>query len=167
MGKTFTLAVQNQIGIVDEGHSVRCGELLCALADEVDVGTLFQDQAGGLDGVSEAFDASHTASFHAATIHEQGIQLNSSIEGEKAAAAGVEGGIVFKDGDGGFNGVESGAAEGEDVIASFESVANTRFVSGRGLSGNSPCAAVDEEDGRVCGRECHRDMVAQLPWVRD
>jgi hypothetical protein len=82
------------------------GELLRAWADEVDVGTLLEDEAGSLNGVAETLDAGYSAGLHAATIHEESVELDTAIGGEKAAAAGVEGGVVFKDGDGSFYGVE-------------------------------------------------------------
>ena len=119
------------------------GELLGTGTDEVDMRALFEDETGGLDGVAEALDTGYAAGFHAASIHEQGVELHSTVSGEEAAAAGVEGGVVFKDGDGGFNGVDGGAAEGEDLVAGFKSVADTGLV-GRGCVGrDGPGSAVD------------------------
>jgi len=112
MGEALAFAVEDEFGVVDEGHAVSLGELLCAVADEVDVGTLLKDQARGLDGVAEALDAGNTAGLHAAAVHEQGIHLDAAIGGEEAAPAGIEGGVVFKDGNGGFNGIEGGTATG-------------------------------------------------------
>ena len=103
---------------------MRGGELLSAWADEVDVGALLEDEAGGLNGVAEMLDAGYAASLHAATIHEKGIELDAAVGGEEAAAAGIEGGVVFKDGNGGFDGVEGRTAEGQDFIAGLESFAN-------------------------------------------
>jgi hypothetical protein len=114
-------------------------------------GTFFEDEAGGLDGVAEALDAGDAAGFHAAAVHEEGVELDAAVGGEEAAAAGVEGGVVFKDGDGGFNGVDGGAAEGEDAVAGFEGVADAGLVGGCGVGGDGPGAAVDEEDGVVSG----------------
>jgi hypothetical protein len=39
-------------------------------------------------------------------------------------------------------------------------------VSGCGVGGNGPCAAVNEKSGNVRGGDRHRDMVAQLSGVR-
>ena len=100
------------------------GELLCAFCDEVDVRGLLEDEAGGLDGVAEALDTGDAAGFHAVAVHEEGVELDAAVGGEEAAATGVEGGVVFKDGDGGFNGVEGGTAAGEDAVAGFEGVAD-------------------------------------------
>jgi hypothetical protein len=130
VGEAFALAVEDQFGIVDEGHAVGVGKLLRAGADEVDVRALFEDEAGGLDGVAEAFDTGHAASLHAAAVHEEGVELDAAVGGEKAAAAGVEGGVVFEDGDGCFDGIEGRAAAREDGIAGFKGVADTGFVGG-------------------------------------
>jgi hypothetical protein len=110
MGEALAFAVEDEFGVLDEGHAVGPGELLGAIADEVDVGALLKDQAGGLDGVAEMLDAGHTASLHAASVHEQGVHLDAAIGGKETAAAGIEGGIVFKDGDSGFNGIDGGTA---------------------------------------------------------
>jgi hypothetical protein len=93
------------------------GKLLGTGADEVDMLALFEDEARGLDGVTEALDASHAASFHAAAIHKQRVKLDTAIGGEETASAGVEAGVVFKDGYGCFNGVEGGASTGKDGLA--------------------------------------------------
>ena len=129
--------------------------MLCAGADEVDMRAFFEDKTGGLDGVAEAFDTGDAAGFHAAAVHEEGVELDAAVGGEEAAAAGVEGGVVFKDGDGGFNGVECGTAEGEDAVAGFEGVANAGLVGGCGVGGDGPGAAVDDEDGVVSGGGSH------------
>ena len=122
--EALALAVEDQLGVVNEGHAVRVGELLGAGADEVDVGAFFEDQAGGLNGIAEALDAGYAAGLHAAAVHEQGVELDAAGGGEEAAAAGVEGGIVFEDGDGGFDGVEGGTAAGKNGVAGFKSAAD-------------------------------------------
>jgi hypothetical protein len=135
------------------------GEVLCAGADEVDVRTFFEDQAGGLNGVAKALDAGHAASLHAAAVHEEGVELNAAVGGEKAAAASVEGGVVFEDGDGGLNGIESGCAAREKGVAGFESGADAGQVSGSGFGGDGPCATVNEESGGMGSGRGHGDMV--------
>jgi hypothetical protein len=113
MDEALALSVEDELRVVDEGHAVGLGKVLCAGADEVDVGTLFEDQAGGLNGVAKALDAGYAASLQAAAVHEESIELHAAIGGEKAAAAGVEGGVVFEDGDSGFDGVEGGCSARE------------------------------------------------------
>ena len=143
-GQALAFTVEHQLLIVDEGHAVGCGELLGSGADEVDMGTLFKDETSGPDGISEPLDAGYTARFHAAAVHEEGVELDPSIGGEEAAATCIEGGIVFKDGNGGFNGVESGTAARENAVSSFKRAAHAGFVSLCIGCGDGPCAAMDE-----------------------
>jgi hypothetical protein len=110
---------------------------------EVDVGAAFKNEAGGLDGIAKAFDTGDAARLHSASIHEQGVELDAAIGGEKTAAAGVEGWVVFKDGYGCFDCIEGRAAAGKDGIAGLKGVANTGLVSGGLLWRNGPCASVD------------------------
>jgi hypothetical protein len=123
------------------------GEALGAFPNEVDVGGLFEDESSGLDGVAQALDTGNAAGFHAAAVHEERVELDAAVGGEKAAAAGVEGGVLFKDGDGCFDGVESRASAGEDGIAGFEGFADADLVGLGSVRGNGPCTAVDEQDG--------------------
>jgi hypothetical protein len=159
MGEALAFAVENQFGVVDEGHAVGLGEVLRAVAYEIDVRTFFQDQTGGLNGVAESLDAGHAASLHAPAVHEEGIELDAAVGGEKAAAAGVEGGVVFKDGDSGFDGIEGGCAAGKDCVAGFKGFADSGQVGGRGVGGDGPCATVNEESGGVRGCGVHLAIV--------
>jgi hypothetical protein len=165
MGEALAFAVEDEFGVVDEGHAVSLSELLCAVADEVDVGTLLKDQARGLNRVAEALDAGNTTGLHAAAVHEQGVHLNAAIGGEEAAPAGIEGGVVFKDGNGSFNGIEGGTATGKKGVAGFKGVADAGFMSNSVGGGNGPCAAVNEKSGNVLVGDRHRDMVAHLRGV--
>jgi hypothetical protein len=159
LGEAFALAIEDQLGVVDEGHAVGLGKALGAFRDKVNVGTFFEDEARGLDGVAETLDTGHAAGFHAASVHEEGVELHAAVGGEEAAAAGVEGGVVFKDGDGGFDGIEGGAAAGEDGIAGFKGAADTGFVGGGGVGWDGPGAAVYEKNGIVQARGDHRNIV--------
>jgi hypothetical protein len=141
--------------------------LLCAGADEINVGAFFEDETCGLNGIAEALNTGDATGFHAATVHQEGVKLNTAVGSKEAAATGVEGGVIFENGDSGFDGVESGAAEGEDLVASFEGVADAYFMVGRGVGGNGPGATVDQESGIVGCWGCHGDMVAQRAGIRD
>jgi hypothetical protein len=131
VGEAQALAFKNKLDVIDELHAVRLREPLGAFADEVDVRTFLEDEACGVDGIAEALDAGDAAGFHAAAIHEEGVELDATVGGEEAATAGVEGGVVFKDGDGGFYGVDGRAPAGEDFVTDFESVAHAGFMGGR------------------------------------
>ena len=39
-------------------------------------------------------------------VHEQGVELHAAVAGEEAAASGVEGVVVFEDGDGGLDRID-------------------------------------------------------------
>jgi hypothetical protein len=119
------------------------GKLLSADADEVDVRTLFENQAGSLNGIAEMFYASHAASLHAATVHEERVELNASVGGKKTATAGVEGGVIFEDGDGGLDRIERRTAASKKGVAGFKRVADAGFMSSRRVSGDGPSATVD------------------------
>jgi len=130
------------------------------------VGTFFEDQAGGLNGVAKTLDTGDAAGLHAAAVHEKGVELNAAIGGEKAAAASVEGRVVFEDGNGGFDGVESGCSAREKGVAGFEGAANAGFMSGSGFGGDGPCATVNEESGRMGSGRGHGAIVKHLAGER-
>ena len=126
---------------------------------------LFEDEAGGVDGIAEALDAGDAAGFHATSVHEEGVELDAAVGGEEAATAGIEGGVVFEDGDGGFDGVDGCATAGEDFVTDFKGVADAGFMRGCGVGGDGPCSAMDEKGRIVGGGEgCHSDMVVH--WRR-
>ena len=80
-------------------------------------------------------------------IHNDGVAFDAAIEIEMRAEAGVENGFVFEDDDGGFDGVERGAAAGENGPACVESAAAAGIAGVDGFVGNVPSAAMDDERG--------------------
>jgi hypothetical protein len=88
-------------------------------------------------------DAGYASSSHATTVHEKGVELNASVRGKKAATAGVEGWVIFKDGHGGFDSIEGRTASRKKGIASFERLAHTGFMGGRNIGRNGPRASVN------------------------
>jgi hypothetical protein len=138
------------------------GKLLGSSSDEIDVLAVFEDQAGGLNGIAKSFDAGHAASLHAATVHEKGVKLDAPVRGEKAAPAGVESGVVFEDGDRGFDRIDGRSATGKNGIAGFKRFADTGLMGGSRVGGDGPCASVYEQSGSVVGRRGHRDIVEHL-----
>jgi hypothetical protein len=156
-GEAAAFAVEDELGVVDEGNAVRLSEFLGAGTDEVNVGAFVEDEAGGLDGVTDAFDAGDAAGAEGGAVHDEGIELNAAVAGEEAAAAGVEGGVVFEASDGGFDGVESGPVAFEDAPAFLEGIEDALFVGVEEVGGDVPGAAVDEENGRSSHRGRKRD----------
>ncbi len=51
MGETLSFPVQNQFDVVDQGHAVCCGKLLCPRTDKIDMRAFFQHQTRGLMGL--------------------------------------------------------------------------------------------------------------------
>ena len=151
-GKAAAFAVEDELGIVDEGHALGLRRIFCARTDEVDVGAFVEDEARGLDGVTDAFDAGDAAGAEGGAIHEEGVELDAAVAGEEAAAAGVEGGVVFQRSDGGFDGIECGAGALENAPTVLEGIEDALFVGFEEVGRDIPGAAVDEEDGRSVHR---------------
>ncbi len=61
-----------------------------------------------------------------------------AVGGEKAAAARIEGRIVFEHGNRGFDGVNGRSTARKEGVASFEGVANAVLVGGFGVCGDGP-----------------------------
>jgi len=160
LAEAFAFAIEDQFAVIDEFHAVGLGEEFGSFSHEVDMRALFEDEARSVDGIAEALDAGDTAGLHATSVHEEGVELDAAVGGEEAAATGVEGGIVFEDGDGGFDGVDGCAATGEDLVADFESVTNAGLVRLSCVGGDGPGSAMDEQ-GRIVGggMRDHSDMV--------
>jgi hypothetical protein len=157
--EALPFAIEDQLAVLDKGNAVGSREFFCSGTDEVDVGTLFENDSRGFDWIAEALDAGHAAGLHTAAIHEQRVELHAAIGGEEAAEARVEGGIVFKHDDGGFDCIKGGSAPRKDGITGHKSVADAGFVCGPVSLRNRPCAAVDKQDRRMFGARCHLPMV--------
>ena len=151
-----TFAVEDQLPVVDEGHAVAGGEGLGAGSYEVDVRTLIEDEAGGLDGIADVLDTGYAAGAEGGAIHEQGVELNAAVGGKEAAATGVEGGIVLKDGDGGFYGVGGAASPVEDGVAGLKGATDTTQVVFGHIGRDSPGSTVYEERGFGAGEHLGR-----------
>lgn len=162
-GEAAAFAIEDELGIIDEGHALGLREGFCAGTDEVDVGAFVEDEAGGLDGVADALDAGDAAGAESGSIHDEGVELDAAVAGEEGAAAGVEGGVILELDDGGFDGIEGGAAVFEDAPAFLEGIEDALFVGIEEVGGDVPCAAVDEEDGGSVHRGGKRDCIL-LGW---
>jgi hypothetical protein len=147
----FALAVEDEFGIQDERHAVRMGKFFGSGANEVHMLTFLKDQARGLNGIAKAFYAGNTAGLHAAAVHQESVELNATVRGEKAAAPRVESGIVFQYGDSGLDGVDSCSTVRQDSEAGLKSFAHTGLVCCGSVIWNGPCSTVNDQDGFVCG----------------
>jgi hypothetical protein len=159
MGKPRALAVEHEIAVVNEFHAVGGSECFGAGSDEVDMGALFENEAGGENGILDALDTGHATGFHATAVHEEGIELNASVGGKKTASSCVESGVILENDNGRLNSIESGASPGQDRVPGFKSAADAGFVGERVRGGNGPGATVNDENGSVRGTGCHVPIV--------
>jgi hypothetical protein len=80
-------------------------------------------------------------------VHDEGVELDAAVAGEEAATSGVEGGVVFEFGDGGFDSVDGRGSALEERIASLEGVKDSLLVGLEHVVGDGPGSAVDEKNG--------------------
>ena len=71
------------------------GKALRAFSDKVNVRAFLQDQPRSPYGIADMLYATYAAGAQSSAVHHQGIQLDPPIAGKKAAAAGVEGIVIF------------------------------------------------------------------------
>ena len=114
-------------------------------------GTVLEDSAGETDRIADALQGGDRAGAKSRAVHDDGVAFDAAVEIEMRAEAGVENGLVFKDNDGGFDGVERGAAASKNGPAGFESAAAAGIACFDGFVGNIPCAAMDDK------RRFHRE----------
>jgi hypothetical protein len=81
------------------------GEALGSLRKEHHVRAGFPNFAGEADGIFEALETRGGSGAESGAVHDDGVAFDLAIEIEMGAEAGVEGGIVLEDDDGGFDGV--------------------------------------------------------------
>jgi hypothetical protein len=103
-----------------------------------------------VDGVAQALDAGDATGPHGAAdtaVHEERVELDPAVAGEKGAAAGVERLVVFEDRDCGFDCIDGGGAAIEQSVAGKECAADAAAVGFDSVIGNGPSAAMNEESG--------------------
>jgi hypothetical protein len=120
------------------------------------VGRFFEDGAGGLNGIFDAAKAGDRAAFESGGVHDDGVAFDETVEIEVGAEAGVEDGIIFEDGDGGFDGVEGVAAIGENGPAGVNGAETARLAGVDGVVGDVPGTTVDDERGSHAKRKDSR-----------
>ena len=69
------------------------------------------------------------------TIHEQCIELDFAVAGEKAAAAGVEGLVVFEHCDGGLDRIDGGGAALQQRVAGSSALRTPKVWASTASSG--------------------------------
>src|SRR5882762_5303757 len=86
------------------------------------------------------------------SIHNDGVAFDVAIEIKMRTITGVENRIVFKNDDGGFDGVQRGTASGKNIPSGGESRGATVFASSDGFVRNVPSSSVNNQ-GMFHGNE--------------
>jgi len=141
----FTFGRRDEIFGIAERNAVRGREVFRPFGDEHHMGALFEDRAGGLNGIFHPAQARDGAGAERGGVHDDGVAFDVAVEGEMGAEAGVENRIVFEDDDGGFDGIERVATAFENFPACFESAKAAGFAGVNGIIRNIPGAAVNNE----------------------
>jgi len=126
-------------------------ELFGSGPDEVDMGTFLENETSGLDGITQALYTGNATGLHAATVHEESIELDATIGCQEASTACVEGRVIFHHGDGGLDCVDCSAPLRKHSEAGLKGFANTGFMGGCGIVRNGPCSAMNDQNGFVRG----------------
>ena len=121
---------------------------LGAFGDQHHVRALFENGARQADGIPDAVQAGDGSRAKSGRVHDDRITFDLAIEIEMRAITGVEDGIVFKNHDGGFDGVECVAASGENAPPGFKGAPAPNFAGFDGVIGNVPSATVNNERRR-------------------
>jgi hypothetical protein len=99
---------------------VLTGKHLGALADHHHVRRALHDESCEAYWILHARHAGNGAGLQRAAVHDGGIEFVASFAREDGAAACVEQRLIFEDPNSGLDGVEAGAAAGEDSMASLQ-----------------------------------------------
>jgi hypothetical protein len=124
---------------------MRPDEALGAFAGEHHVRAALIDGAGGTNGIADSADRGDGSGAKRTSVHDDGVAFDVAVEIEMRAIAGVEDRILFEDDDGGFDGVESGAARGENGPTGHQSAMAALFAGVHGFIGDIPGATVNDE----------------------
>src|SRR5258708_17479703 len=117
----FALGFADQFLGLTELDSLFSSEALRASTDEHHVRAIFEDLAGGPDGVLDALQRGRSAGAKGAAVHDDGVAFDVAVKIEVRAVTGVVVRDVFEDHDGGFYGVQSGTAAIQDGPPGFKS----------------------------------------------
>ncbi len=89
-----------------QSHAVLPCKSLCSGTDEVDVRAFIQHQPRRANRIAQPLDAGDSAGAQIRAVHQQGVHLHAAILRQKRAASGVEGLVVFHDGDRGLDRID-------------------------------------------------------------
>src|ERR1700687_2527135 len=162
----FALGFADQFLRLTKLDSLFLGEALRAFRSEHHVRRIFEDLSGNLNGILDAMQSGGSAGAKRCAVHDDGVAFDVAVQIEVRAVTGVEDGVVLEDNDGGFDGVQSGAAAAQDGPTRSESVMAAGCASVYGFVRNVPSAAMNNESRfhrnqngkgtRVCPGEAER-----------
>src|SRR6202171_1365901 len=141
----FALGFADQFLRLTKLNSLFFREALSAFGDEHHVRGIFEDLAGDLNGILDAMQSGARRGVKRCAFQDDGAAFDVAVEIEVRAVTGVEDGVVFEDDDGGFDGVQSGAAAAQDGPTRSESVMAAGCASVHGFVRNVPSAAMNNE----------------------
>ncbi len=118
---------------------------LRAFRDEIDVRALAENLAGGAHGIAQALDASDATGAERGSVHDEGVELDSAVAVEEAAASGVEGLVVFHDDDGLLDGIERRAATLQHAPSRSQRVGHAVNVGVDHVIGHGPGATMNDQ----------------------
>lgn len=141
----FALGVADEIFWIAKRNAVLFGKSFRAACDQHHVRTVLEDGARETDGIADVLQRGNGAGAERASVHDDSVAFDAAIQIKMRAKTGVEDGIVFKNEDGGFDGVERGTAVRKNGPARGESAAATGIAGVDSFIGNVPGAAVNDE----------------------
>src|SRR5580704_16497452 len=108
--QALDLPGDDQIFVAAESHAVLGGKALGTLRDKIDVRTVAKNFPGGTNRIAQALDATDAPAAQRPAVHDKSVKLHLAIAVQETAAASVKRLVVFKNDNGFFNRIESGAA---------------------------------------------------------
>src|ERR1022692_1734893 len=122
------------------------GKALSAFGYEINMWAFAENLASRANWIAQTFDTTDATATEGRPVHDESVELNFSIAVEEAAAAGVEGFVIFHYDDGFFDRVERGTAAFEGAPSGASSVAHTVEVRLDHVVGNGPRTAMYDQN---------------------
>jgi hypothetical protein len=92
--------------------------------------------------------------------------LDAGIGGKEGATTGIEGGVIFENGDGGLDSIDGRATMGKDSPTGFERGTDTGLMSLSGIGWDGPSASMDEQNRGTGESVFHRTIVRHFAGKR-
>src|SRR5208282_2252382 len=145
---SLTLGGRDELLWIAKRDAVLRGKALGAFGDQHHMRAFFKNGAGQADRILDAVQTSNGTGTKSGRVHDDRIAFDLTVEIEMRAIAGVEDGIVLKNDDRSFDGVEGVSASGENGPAGLQGAAAPNLAGFDGVIGNVPSATVNDERWR-------------------